>query len=62
MSCCYNCTKRTMVCHSDCKDYADEMEENKKRLEQRRKEREKREAMHTPAFQRRARTFLNNQK
>jgi hypothetical protein len=51
-----------MVCHSDCKDYADEMEVNKKRLEERRKEREKREAMHTPAFQRRARTFLNNQK
>jgi hypothetical protein len=38
------------------------MEENKKKLEERRKDLQSREANHTPAFQRRAREYLNNHK
>jgi hypothetical protein len=62
MSCCYKCENRTVDCHVSCEKYAAEMEENKKKLEERRKERQNREAMHTPAFQRRAREYLNNHK
>lgn len=61
-SCCYKCPKRTQNCHGNCPDYAAEVAENKTRLEERRKDRQNREALHTPAFQRRAREFLNNLK
>ena len=29
--CCYKCTKRTSTCHSWCPDYADEVEEEKRK-------------------------------
>lgn len=61
-SCCYKCKKRTATCHGTCPDYAEELRENERRLLLAKKDRESREALHTPAFQRRAREFLNNQK
>lgn len=62
MSCCYKCEKRTVTCHGTCEDYAEEMRLNEIKRKERIKDRQKREAMHTPAFQRRAREFLNGQK
>ena len=32
-SVCYECPKRTMICHSTCKDYFDEQEANKAKRE-----------------------------
>lgn len=61
-SCCFECPKRTATCHGNCPSYALEVEKNKIRLEKEVKEIQSREAAHTPAFQRRAREFLNNQK
>lgn len=60
--CCYKCPKRTQYCHGDCPEYADEAALNKKELEEAKKDRESREALHSPAFQRRARNYLNNLK
>lgn len=62
MSCCYKCEERTMTCHGTCEKYAKEVAENKKRIEEAIKERRKREALHSPAFQQRARNFLNSKK
>ena len=62
MSCCYKCPKRTMTCHGTCEDYAKEMEENEKRRNERIKEIQNEEALHSPAFHRRARNFLNDKK
>ena len=62
MSCCYKGPKRTMTCHGTCKDYADEMAENEKKLLERRKEREAREALLTPALYRMTRDALNKKK
>lgn len=62
MSCCHNCKERKMNCHASCERYAAEMEENKKRLEERRKDIRNREAIHSPAFQRRSREYLMNKK
>ena len=61
-SCCYKCPKRTRICHGDCPDYADEVAEDKERLEEVKKEIQNKEAVHSPAFQRRARNYLNNLK
>ena len=60
--CCYKCQKRTQTCHGTCPDYANEMAENKKRLEEAKKDRENIEALHSPAFQRRGREYLNRMK
>lgn len=62
MSCCYKCEKRTMTCHGTCEDYAREMELNEKRRNERIKEVQNGEALHSPALQRRGRAFLNRQK
>jgi hypothetical protein len=38
-TCCKGCTKRTLGCHSDCKDYNEFVNNNLKQKEQIRKER-----------------------
>ena len=60
--CCYKCPKRTQWCHGSCPDYAAEREDDKNRLEEERKERENRESLHTPAFERRELEALNRMK
>lgn len=60
--CCYKCPKRTEYCHGKCPDYAAEREEDKRRLLKERRERESKEAIRTPAFERRARETLNRMK
>ena len=62
MSCCYKCAERTKDCHGNCEKYAAEMALNKKRLEEVKKERDARDAIHTPAFEGRKKKALKGKR
>lgn len=62
--CCHHCKKsiKGIGCHGKCPDYKKATIKNELQKRKERREKEKEEAFHTAAFQRRKREFLKSQK
>lgn len=62
--CCHHCkkTEKGIGCHGTCRDYKIAKIKNELRKRKERRAKEKEEAFHTAAFQRRKREFLKSQK